>query len=88
MGGTSPGVTGAATERPLEGVAEDPTGAGYIGIENAHSLSGRDYKGWVGAGARGIPPPLPYKKDRSILLLRSLMLFDTLVMAMPAQGPA
>ena len=25
-GGASPGVTGAATERPLEGVAEDPTG--------------------------------------------------------------
>jgi len=24
-----PGVAGAATERPLEGVAEDPTGAGY-----------------------------------------------------------
>ena len=23
------GVTGAATERPLEGVAEDPTGVGY-----------------------------------------------------------
>lgn len=48
----SPGVTGAATERPLEGVAEDPTRAGYI--EDAHSyLSGRDYKGGVGAGARG-----------------------------------
>ena len=29
VGGVSPGVTGAATERPLEGVAEDPTGAGY-----------------------------------------------------------
>ncbi len=22
-------------------------------------MSGRDYKGWVGAGARGILPPLP-----------------------------
>lgn len=33
--GKSPGVTGAATERPLEGVAEDPTGAGYI--KDAHS---------------------------------------------------
>jgi hypothetical protein len=32
--------------------------------------------------------PSIYKKDRGILLLRSLMLFDTLVMAMPAQGPA
>ena len=25
----SQGVAGAATERPLEGVAENPTGAGY-----------------------------------------------------------
>ena len=32
----SPGVTGAATERPLEGVAEDPTRAGYI--KDAHSF--------------------------------------------------
>ena len=31
-----PGVTGAATERPLEGVAEDPTRAGYI--KDAHSF--------------------------------------------------
>ena len=55
---TSPGVTGAATERPLEGVAEDPTGVGHI--ENAHSyLSGRDYKGGVGAEARGRLSPLP-----------------------------
>lgn len=30
------GVTGAATERPLEGVAEDPTRAGYI--KDAHSF--------------------------------------------------
>ena len=37
------GVTGAATERPLEGVAEDPTRVGYI--KDAHSMSGRDYKG-------------------------------------------
>ena len=30
--------------------------------KNAHScLSGRDYKGWVGAEARGRPPP-PYAK--------------------------
>ena len=34
--GLSPGVTGAATERPLEGVAEDPTRAGYI--KDAHSF--------------------------------------------------
>ena len=54
---SSPGVTGAASEHPLEGVAEDPR-VGYT--ENAHSLSGRDYKGWVGAGARGIPPPSSY----------------------------
>lgn len=57
MGGRSPGVAGAATEHPLEGVADGSTGVVYI--ENAHSLSGRDYKGWVGAGARGILPPHP-----------------------------
>ena len=54
----SPGVAGVASEHPLEGVAQDPTGAGYT--QNAHSyLSGRDYKGGVGAVARGRPPPLP-----------------------------
>ena len=36
VGGESPGVTGAATERPLEGEAEDPTGVGYT--QNAHSF--------------------------------------------------
>ena len=35
VGGVSPGVTGAASEHPLEGVAEDPTGVGHM--ENAHS---------------------------------------------------
>lgn len=30
-----PGVAGAAFEHPLEGEAEDPTGAGYM--QNAHS---------------------------------------------------
>ena len=57
MGWASLGVAGAASEHPLEGVAQDPTGAGYT--QNAHSLSGRDYTGGVGAVARGRPPPLP-----------------------------
>lgn len=58
VSGASLGVAGAASEHPLEGVAQDPTGAGYT--QNAHSyLSGRDYKGGVGAVARGRPPPLP-----------------------------
>lgn len=35
VGKISPGVTGAAPERPLEGVTEDPTGVGHT--ENAHS---------------------------------------------------
>ena len=73
------GVTGAASEHPLEGVAEDPR-VGYT--ENAHSLSGRDYKGWVGAGARGIPPPSSYGPsagsgtlhffNRSVVFLKAL----------------
>ena len=76
---SSPGVTGAASEHPLEGVAEDPR-VGYT--ENAHSLSGRDYKGWVGAGARGIPPPSSYGPsagsgtlhffNRSVVFLQAL----------------
>lgn len=32
----SPGVTDAATERPLERVAKDPTGVSYI--KDAHSF--------------------------------------------------
>ena len=50
--------------------------------ENAHSLSGRDYKGWVGAGARGIPPPSSYGPsagsgtlhffNRSVVFLKAL----------------
>ena len=36
VGGASPGVAGAASEHPLEGVAEDPTRVGCI--ENAHSF--------------------------------------------------
>jgi len=50
-----PGVAGAASEHPLEGVAQDPTGAGYT--QNAHSyLSGRDYKGGSGLKrGEGIP---------------------------------
>jgi len=54
-GRASPGVTGAATERPLEGVAKDPTRAGYT--KTPTPMSGRDYKGGAGAVARGIPPP-------------------------------
>lgn len=54
-----PGVAGAATERPLERVAEDPTGVGYT--KDAHSMSGRDYKGGAGAEARGrLSPPNNY----------------------------
>ena len=50
VGQAGPGVAGAASEHPLEGVAQDPTGAGYT--QNAHSyLNGRDYKGGVGAEA-------------------------------------
>ena len=40
------------------------------------------------SASQGKTFPYTHKKGRSILLLRSLMLFDTLVMAMPAQGPA
>lgn len=56
-------------------IATDRLRAGMI------EPSGRDF-------SEGETSPSIYKKDRSILLLRSLMLFDTLVMAMPAQGPA
>lgn len=57
VGGVSPGVTGAAYERPLEGVADDPTG---VGIQKTPTLlSGRDYKGGVGAEARGRLSPHP-----------------------------
>ena len=58
MSGVSPGVAGAASERPLEGVAEDP--AGRVIQKTPTRMSGRDYKGGAGAVARGIPPPLPY----------------------------
>ena len=60
MGGISPGVAGAATEHPLEGVAEDPTWVGHMG--NAHSMSGRDYKGGSGLKRGGFFPlaPNPY----------------------------
>ena len=88
---SSPGVTGAASEHPLEGVAEDPR-VGYT--ENAHSLSGRDYKGWVGAGARGIPPPSSYGPsagsgtlhffNRSVVFLQALHS----TMSVPCSGDA
>ena len=53
----SPGVTGAATERPLEGVAKDPAERVYT--KTPTRMSGRDYKGGTGALARGRLPPLP-----------------------------
>ena len=56
-GGISLGVAGAAIEHPLERVAEDPTG--WVILKTPTRMSGRDYKGGVGAVARGKPPPLP-----------------------------
>ena len=70
MGGVSPGVAGAATERPLEGVAEDPAGRGIQ--KTPTRVSGRDYKGGAGAVARGrLPPFLIYKKTRAKISLDS-----------------
>ena len=43
MGGISPGVAGAATEHPLEGVAKDPAGRGIQ--KTPTRVSGRDYRG-------------------------------------------
>ena len=48
----SPGVTGAASEHPLEGVAEDPAGAGFGCVPE-----GNDFEGGAGAEARGKPSP-------------------------------
>ena len=42
----SQGVAGAASEHPLERVAEDPTRAGYT--KTPTRMSGRDYKGGSG----------------------------------------
>ena len=51
------GFAGAASEHPLEGVAEDPTG--WVIQKTPTHMSGRDYKGGVGAEARGRLSPLP-----------------------------
>ena len=58
MGGISLGVAGAAIEHPLEGVAEDP--AGRVIQKTPTRMSGRDYKGGAGAGARGNHQTKPY----------------------------
>ena len=49
----SPGVAGAASEHPLEGVAEDPA---RVGKKNPR-LRGDDTMGGAGTEARGRLPP-------------------------------
>ena len=54
VGGVSLGVAGAASEHPLERVAEDPTGVGIW--KTPTRMSGRDYKGGSGLERGGILP--------------------------------
>ena len=62
-GGASPGVTGAAYERPLEGVADGSTGSPTFIL----------FQVWRNRSEGDSSPSHTQKKDRSISLLRSLM---------------
>ena len=66
VGGISPGVTGAASEHPLEGVADGSTGSPTF----IQPLA------WRNRSEGDSSPSHTQKKGRSILLLRSLMLLD------------
>ena len=63
-----PGVAGAALEHPLEGVADGSTGSPTFIL----------FQVWRNRSEGDSSPSHTQKKDRSILLLRSLMFLDPL----------